>query len=460
MQTYLREQGSAHAGRAIEEFYCCPEGMLDLRVKGSLSEAQGYFRVAEETVCYGRCADGVSPEPPGHRLPQGSEARRDGTASLCLSFDPSEVLENLRRERYPHRQLSGWEGVMKSLYYTLRPLTTLEIRRRVQQFHARRARNIAFPKWPIDTTVENLCQSVLRAVLATRAIERLPFIWFWPRGQSGCVMMTHDVETRRGLDSCENLLKLNDSFGIRAAFQLVPEGRYEIPQSLLASIRAHGSEVGIQDLNHDGRLFDEEAEFLRRAERIRRYAEEFGAEGFRSAILYRNQDWLDALGFAYDMSVPNVAHLDPQLGGCCTVMPYFAGNTLELPVTTVQDYTLFHLLNERSIGLWEQQTDCILAKNGMASFIVHPDYIQEADTRRIYEALLRRLTQLRESLSLWFALPREVNAWWRQRSQMTLVRDGRGWRAEGEGAQEAVVAYASMADGRLIYQVGEQVVVA
>jgi hypothetical protein len=43
---------------------------------------------------------------------------------------------------------------------------------------------------------------------------------------------------------------------------------------------------------------------------------------------------------------------------------------------------------------------------------------------------------------------------------MTLVRDGRGWRAEGEGAQEAVVAYASMADGRLIYQVGEQVVVA
>ena len=60
--------------------------------------------------------------------------------------------------------------------------------------------------------------------------------------------------------------------------------------------------------------------------------------------------------FAYDMSVPNVAHLDPQRGGCCTVMPYFIGKILEIPVTDVQDYTLFNILEDFSIELWKKQT--------------------------------------------------------------------------------------------------------
>jgi len=71
--------------------------------------------------------------------------------------------------------------------------------------------------------------------------------------------------------------------------------------------------------------------------------------------MYRNQDWYDSFDFSYDMSAPNVAHLDPMRGGCCTVMPYFIGKILELPVTTSQDYTLFHMLNDYSIDLWKQQ---------------------------------------------------------------------------------------------------------
>jgi hypothetical protein len=40
------------------------------------------------------------------------------------------------------------------------------------------------------------------------------------------------------------------------------------------------------------------------------------------------------------MSVPNVGHLEVQRGGC-TVMPYFIGRIVELPVTTSQDYSVF-----------------------------------------------------------------------------------------------------------------------
>ena len=94
--------------------------------------------------------------------------------------------------------------------------------------------------------------------------------------------------------------------------------------------------MNLHDLNHDGQLFADKADVpAQRAQRINEYAREFGCDGFRSGAMYREQDWFDAFEFSYDMSVPNAAHLEPQRGGCCTVMPYFVGNILELPLTTV-----------------------------------------------------------------------------------------------------------------------------
>ena len=93
--------------------------------------------------------------------------------------------------------------------------------------------------------------------------------------------------------------------------------------------------------------------------------------------MYREQQWYDAFEFSYDMSVPNVAHLEPQRGGCCTVMPYFVGKILELPLTTIQDYSLFHILGDYSISLWQQQIDAIREQNGLITFLAHPDYLDE-----------------------------------------------------------------------------------
>jgi len=167
------------------------------------------------------------------------------------------------------------------------------------------------------------------------------------------------------------------------------------------------------------------------------------------------QEWLEALEFSFDMSMPNVAHLDPQRGGCCTVMPYFIGDILELPLTTVQDYTLFHLLNEWTIDLWKIQLEMIFAKNGMATFIVHPDYVIEPDTRGVYEALLSWLGELRKKQALWFALPHEIDSWWRARNRMSLVEDSGSWRIVGEGAERAVLAFAKTVDRRLIYELAD-----
>ena len=207
----------------------------------------------------------------------------------------------------------------------------------------------------------------------------------------------------------------------------------------------------MHDLNHDGRLFRGHAEFLRRAERIRAHAREFRAEGFRSAVLYRNLDWFNDLGCSYDMSVPNVAHLDPQRGGCCTVMPYFIGEVLELPLTTTQDYSLFHVLRDYSLRLWEEQIGRIVARHGLVSFNIHPDYIREGNARAVYVALLRRLAAVRAERNVWTALPGDVNGWWRRRAAMELVHDRGAWRVAGDGCETARVAWAALDGDRLVY---------
>jgi hypothetical protein len=266
--------------------------------------------------------------------------------------------------------------------------------------------------------------------------------------------MTHDVETTVGRGFCTMAMDLDDVYGIKACFTIVPELRYEVTTEYLDSIWKRGFEVCVQDLNHDGRLFNDREEYLVRVEKINAYGKQYGATGFRSAVLYRNQLWFDQLKFSYDMSVPNVAHLEPQRGGCCTVMPYFVGDILELPVTTTQDYALFNYMNEYSTDLWKRQIDLVMEQHGLVSFIIHPDYITKSREWNVYKSLLAHLARLRDEKKLWIPLPGEVDRWWRQRAKMTIVEDQHGVRIEGEGRERARVAYASEKDGKLTFEFG------
>jgi peptidoglycan/xylan/chitin deacetylase (PgdA/CDA1 family) len=440
--------------QAIADRYRCPDNFVQFALRGQLSEEQGYFQFGDGAVCYGHLSsENLASHASGllHDALNDVDAE-DGT--LQLPFDPTEIIDNLRLERYVDgRGIGGnFQSILKKIYYLFRPFASLEMRKRVQRFRARNWERVDFPHWPVDTTVEDICERLLLSSMQAQGVERVPFIWFWPAGARGCVVMTHDVETHTGVDFCEPLMDLDDAYGMKASFQIVPGGKYHVPSQLLESIRDRGFEVGIQDLNHDGRLYDNRSEFLRRAEIINRHAREYGALGFRAAVLYRRPEWFPALNFSYDMSIPNVAHLDPQQGGCCTVLPYFIGNMLELPVTTIQDYMLFHILGERSIDLWKTQIEMILKKNGMASFIIHPDYINEAGAQAAYKELLAHLQLVSTQKQVWRALPREVNAWWRERSQMRIERDGSTWRIRGDRTGQAVLAYARVSGGKLIYE--------
>jgi hypothetical protein len=417
------------------------------------SPEQPFFSFGDGTVGSGWTSAGAPAKTMSLDLRDLTQHATFDGSTLRLPFNPSEVVDNLRRERYAkngngRRSLLSSDAVRR-FYYRFRPLLPVAVRRHAQRLALRNWRDLDFPAWPVDTTVEHILQRLLLLTMKAHKLERIPFIWFWPDGKPACAMMTHDVETLSGLEFCSSVMDLNDSYGIKSSFQIIPQERYAASQETLEEIRRRAFEIDVHDWNHDGLLFSNWEIFLTRVAKINQFGANCGAEGFRSAVLYRNADWYHALRFSYDMSVPNVGHLDPQRGGCCTVFPYFIGRLLELPLTTTQDYSLFHVLGDYSIELWKNQISLIMEKHGLASFIVHPDYIKEKRAQQAYKALLGYLSDLRHEQSLWIALPREVNRWWRERSQMRLVQKGDDWLIEGPGKERARIAYA-MSDGQRI----------
>jgi hypothetical protein len=441
------------------DYYRCPDSSVDFRLadKQPNGSTPGYFRFGSDLVCYGTTSVGGRKRVTDSLSDAMKEVRIDGSTCV-LPFSPADVADNLRYERYVSGvRKPAWKRLARNVYYSVRPTLTVSIRRHLQRCWLNGWNDRPFPRWPVDRTVDQVFETLMSLALQVSPQTRIPFIWFWPEGKSSCAIMTHDVETASGLAFTGELMDVNTSFGISSSFQIIPEARYVASERILSTIRERGFEVNVHDLKHDGHLFDDREQFLRAATRINEWTLRFGSKGFRSGVLYRNLGWYDAFTFSYDMSVPNVAHLDPQPGGCCTVMPYFVGDVLELPVTTTQDYSLFYILGTYSMDLWREQISQIMQQHGLISFIVHPDYLNSQQAKDTYTALLRHLAGLRTDAGLWTALPGEVDTWWRQRSKMKLVPHDTGWRIEGPGAERARVAYASLKDGEVNYVLTPQV---
>ena len=166
-----------------------------------------------------------------------------------------------------------------------------------------------------------------------------------------------------------------------------------------------------------------------------------GAVGQRPGVDCRARvwEWMPALGFDYDSSYPDSDPYEPIPGGCCSWLPFFNEQMVELPITLPQDHTLFVILR-RGESAWQAKADLLRSRGGMALVLTHPDYMLAEDRIAAYR---RFLDAFRGDPAVWKALPREVSAWWRRRAATSLWADRRGWRAVGPAASEASIVFAS-----------------
>lgn len=297
---------------------------------------------------------------------------------------------------------------IKTMYYMARPL----IPRRAQL--AMRRKLIEYQKgefaesWPI-----------------LKSAAKPPMGWRgWPEGKQFAVVLTHDVELKRGHDRCRKLIALEEELGFCSSFNFVPE-RYDVSPNLRAEIQEKGFEVGVHGLNHDGKLYSSKKVFRNRAQRINHYIADWGVVGFRSPAMHHNLDWIRMLNIQYDCSTFDTDPFEPQSDGVGTIFPFWVESSqgfdgyVEMPYTLAQDFTLFVLMQEPTIRIWEKKIDWIAQNGGMVLINTHPDYMRFGSEKPgIEEYYVDRYTDVLEYLNqryrddFWHVLPKDMAQYW------------------------------------------------
>ena len=363
---------------------------------------------------------------------------RDGAGNVFVPFDMGEVMQNFWSERYRDIGRSRAAATARTAllrgYYLARPAiprqAQLALRRRFTRIQDRST----FPGWPLESSLHELYAWLLDLLAEVRG-GPVPWLDMWPDGRTWALVLTHDVETEFG---CRNLHLLRDAeraAGYRSSWNFVPE-RYVVEPALLDRLRAEGCEIGVHGLRHDGRDLGSRTLLEQRLPAIRRYADRWGAVGFRSPATQRVWEWMPELGFDYDSSSTDTDPYEPQPGGCCTYLPFFNEELVELPITLPQDHTLFAILPNTPPDLWVQKARRLRDQGGMALALAHPDYATDPRLAHAWQLLL---DEFRDDDSAWRALPREVAQWWRRRAASTVRRERGGWRVEGPAARDGRV---------------------
>jgi glycosyltransferase involved in cell wall biosynthesis/peptidoglycan/xylan/chitin deacetylase (PgdA/CDA1 family) len=422
---YFASDDPQALARALERLYRQPERRADLVRRAA--EALEPYRWPHQRAIY-----------------QGYIAR-----VLHPRQDEGQPDEHYLHEHY---RSAGGRSLALRGYYALKPRMPRRLQLALRRAYARVQGRRAFPAWPIEPLLVERRDEALRQRVAGAPDGRAPLIDYWPRDCRYAVVLTHDVEGPAGIENIWRVREVERRHGFVSSWNFVAEW-YRLPDGLFAALRDDGCEIGLHGIRHDNSLFADRASFERALPKIARYVAEWGVDGFRSPATHRNADWMAELPVRYDSSFPDTDPFEPQPGGCCSIMPFCFGDVVELPITLVQDHTLWEILRRRDIDCWVQKTDWIMRNRGLVNVIVHPDYVVDPARLELYE---RFLAHLARQTGGWHALPRDVAHWWRQRERLALVtgEDGRP-RVAGHSDEPATVIYACQRAGRLLFDTND-----
>lgn len=367
---------------------------------------------------------------------------RDESGSLFLPFDLGEVMQSFWSESYQQvgrspMALRGRAAAIRS-YYLLRPALPRPLQLSLRRTFSRVQTRSPFPRWPTEDSLHTLYAWLFRHI-AELASHPVPFVGLWPDGHSWALALTHDVETDIGCKSVEILRDLERALGYRSSWNFVPL-RYQVSEETVGRLLQEGCEVGVHGLRHDGRDLGSPRLLAKRLPGMREYADRWQAVGFRSPATQRRWELMPGLGFDYDSSYSDTDPYEPQPGGCCSYLPFFNEDMVELPITLPQDHTVFAILGSVDAELWISKAQFLRERQAMVLALTHPDYAHDPRVTNGYRSLLE---SFQGDQAGWHALPRDVAAWWRQRAGSAIHRTSNGWRIDGPASASGRIQFAT-----------------
>jgi hypothetical protein len=240
-------------------------------------------------------------------------------------------------------------------------------------------------------------------------------------GKRYAIILTHDVETKKGLQTAIKFRKLEQRYGLSSAWY-VPSEHYELEIETIRSLCAN-AEIGAHDTKHDGKLHKmSNTRLCERFTKARQKLKELSGQdvtGFRAPLLQHNFriiESLRAVGYTYDSSIPTWEPRHPYTmkpHGIGTTFPINISGLTEVPVTLTQDHQLLYVLGlspKKTIEKWLEMIVLIKDLGGICTFLVHPDY-KFGDNLDSYEDLLTTIASESEvfrGLPLQIAFETEV----------------------------------------------------
>ena len=370
--------------------------------------------------------------------------------TVYLPFFLDEPIESFYYEKYISGRKTSLAKPVLNLYYRAKALIPTFLKLKARSYLAKRQKKIQFPRWPLETSLEDFKRFVLELLLSVAKTRSLPFIWVWPREKEFCLLLTHDIES--GLSNNGGIFRLisaEQEAGFRSSCNVVPF-KYPIENGTIQKVKSLGCEIGVHGYSHDAKLFSSWQTFRERVPKINAVAKKWGAVGFRSASTYRNPFWLNLMQFDYDSSFFDTDPFEPQPGGCLSLFPYVIDEIVELPITMPQDHTLFSLLGEKDARVWIKKAAEIRKRNGLICLVAHPDkgYVGDKDKIGHYVEFLKSVAEFD---GLWNPWPSEVAEWWRKRNRAAVVAENGTYQIKG-GTPEMSIKWATLADGELRFE--------
>jgi hypothetical protein len=222
------------------------------------------------------------------------------------------------------------------------------------------------------------------------------------------IIVTHDIDSEKGLERASALKKIEDDFGISSTWFVVA-GEYSIPNQIARYLAEGYSEIGSHDMKHDGRLIHikRQEELVNRLKNSKETLEQTfegkKVTSFRAPLLQFNSRIISALeraGYESDFSLPCWEPVHPstmQGFGVESACQFEINGVIEHPLTLFQDHQVLKVLGistSKAIRFWMEQLGVIRAFDGDVVFLIHPDY-SFADDLESYRKLIEWISFLK-----------------------------------------------------------------